>query len=164
MKLNLGCGDKMRKGWLNVDSRPLPANGHQFLRADIRDLRGMIHAGAVEEIVAWDVLEHMPRADAEAVLRNCLELLKPGGTLEVKMPEIGALLRWSEKQQDLKAVSFRWYGQHDVDPAWMYPQNVHQYCWFVNDFIATATRIGYELVQSPEFCEETNAKYLLRKK
>ena len=49
MKLNLGCGDKMRAGYLNIDARPLPANGHQFLCADIRDLRGMNFLALVAE-------------------------------------------------------------------------------------------------------------------
>ena len=158
MRLNLGCGDKMRAGdWLNIDSRALPAKGHQFLRADIRNLKGVVHDGVVDEVLAWDILEHMPRADAECVLDEIARMLRPGGQVEFKMPEIGLLLAWSQGR-DHREVSFRWYGQHDVDPHWMYPQNVHMYVWAKNNFIQVMEKKGFRFIEA-EACEETNMRY-----
>lgn len=135
----------------------------QFLRADLRALGHIVSPGAVDEIRAWDVLEHMMRSDAVDVLKQMYTALEPGGIIEVKMPEIGALLRWSAKQQDMKAVSFRWYGQHATDKAWMYPQNVHMYVWAIADFVDTVCNLGYTVVTT-EFTEETNIRVVLKKR
>ena len=119
---------------------------------------GRLHLGNLAcSLLAWDILEHMPRADAECVLDEIARMLRPGGQVEFKMPEIGLLLAWSQGR-DHREVSFRWYGQHDVDPHWMYPQNVHMYVWAKNNFIQVMEKKGFRFIEA-EACEETNMRY-----
>lgn len=92
-KLNLGCGWDKRDGYLNVDL-------HDFhnpdLVADIRHL-AMLPSGYFDEIVAQDVLEHLSRADAPPALAEWARLLRLGGELVVRVPNLIGLLRLMER-------------------------------------------------------------------
>jgi predicted SAM-dependent methyltransferase len=83
-KLNLGCGWDIRDGYLNVDL-------HDFhkpdLVADVTRL-DMLPSGAYTEIIAQDVLEHLPRQSTVEVLREWSRLLRVGGKLHVRVPSV----------------------------------------------------------------------------
>lgn len=83
-KLNLGCGWDHRDGYLNVDL-------HEFhkpdLRADVTKL-DMLPSGFYCEVVAQDVLEHLPRESTVDVLKEWSRLLKVGGKLHLRVPSV----------------------------------------------------------------------------
>src|SRR5436853_7490297 len=83
-RLNLGCGWDHRAGYVNVDFH---AYHKPDLVADVRKL-GFLPAGHYDEIVAQDVLEHLPRRQTLAVLRHWNRLLRKGGTLELRVPNV----------------------------------------------------------------------------
>ena len=96
-KLNLGCGWDHREGYLNVDI-------HDFhkpdLVADVTNLE-MLPSGAYSEVIAQDVLEHLPRQSTVEVLREWSRLLRPGGTLHLRVPsviDLAELMRRPENQ------------------------------------------------------------------
>lgn len=80
MKLNLGCGSDIRKGYLNVDN----VNG-----PDIDFLMDIekpfpFSDSSIDEIMASHVLEHTHRY--ASIIKECHRVLKPGGKLEVRVP------------------------------------------------------------------------------
>jgi predicted SAM-dependent methyltransferase len=83
-RLNLGCGYDLREGFLNVDI-------HDFhspdLVADVTQLE-MLASGHYEEIVAQDVLEHLPRTSTVEVLREWSRLLTVGGVIHIRVPSV----------------------------------------------------------------------------
>src|SRR6516225_5520478 len=83
-KLNLGCGWDLREGYINVDFQPFH---NPDLVADVRDLSSL-PSGWFEEIVAQDVLEHLPRLDTLRTLAEWNRLLCLGGFLHLRMPNI----------------------------------------------------------------------------
>jgi SAM-dependent methyltransferase len=87
-RLNLGCGWDRRAGYLNVD---FMAFHDPDLVADVR-LLPMLPDGWFEEVVAQDVLEHLPRADALPALQEWARLLQPGGRLVLRVPDLIGLL------------------------------------------------------------------------
>jgi hypothetical protein len=102
-RLNLGCGWDKRPGYLNIDF----GDWHEpDLLADVRDL-SMLPSGHYEEIVAQDVLEHLKRDDAPAALARWASLLKDGGKLILRVPNLIGLawtFTWKqtiENQQEL---------------------------------------------------------------
>ncbi len=84
--LNLGCGYDIRPGYLNVDFQE---RHNPDLMADIR-LLDMLPSGYYEEIVAQDCLEHFPRTDTELALKEWHRLLKMGGILKLRVPDIAS--------------------------------------------------------------------------
>jgi len=83
-RLNLGCGYDLRDGYLNVD---LHAFHEPDVVADVTDLR-ILPDGHYAEIVAQDLLEHLPRTATPFVLGEWNRLLRPGGILTLRLPSV----------------------------------------------------------------------------
>jgi predicted SAM-dependent methyltransferase len=94
-RLNLGCGYDHREGFLNVDL-------HEFhnpdLLADVTKL-DMLPDGIYEEIIAQDVLEHLPRTETVNVLREWSRLLRVGGRLHLRVPSVIDLAELMKKPE-----------------------------------------------------------------
>jgi predicted SAM-dependent methyltransferase len=88
-RLNLGCGFDLRAGYLNVDFQ---ASHKPDLVADVGKLQ-FLPADYYEEIVAQDVLEHLPRTSTRKILVHWNRLLVPGGLLRLRVPNALAILR-----------------------------------------------------------------------
>jgi SAM-dependent methyltransferase len=80
--LNLGCGYDHRHGYLNVDNL---ARHEPDMLADVRDLSAL-PSDWFDEILAHDVLEHLPRADTAPALREWSRVLRKGGTISLRVP------------------------------------------------------------------------------
>ena len=111
LKLNLGCGFDIRSNYLNVDFQEFH---NPDLVADIRKL-DVLPSGVYEEILAQDCLEHFPRCDAEPTLLEWSRLLKCGGILKLRVPNLIGLLElfnWESKQsvEDQKTLVQCLYG------------------------------------------------------
>ena len=87
-RINVGCGFDKRAGYINVD---LHAMHNPDVIADVRDLR-IFATAAYEEVLAQDVLEHLPRADAQPALAEWARILAPGGRLVLRVPNLLGLL------------------------------------------------------------------------
>jgi predicted SAM-dependent methyltransferase len=78
LRLNLGCSDAHRKGWLNVDLCE-PAD----VVADLSELWPWA-TSTVDEIAAWDIFEHLP--SKLRTMNEAHRVLKPGGRLDLRVP------------------------------------------------------------------------------
>lgn len=80
-KLNLGCGEDFREGYVNVDF-------HDHVNVDVQ--HNLNHfpypfaADNFDEVFASHILEHLDRPFD--VMKELHRILKPGGTLIVKVP------------------------------------------------------------------------------
>src|SRR6266508_4546924 len=91
VKLNLGCGADLRKGYLNVDfAAPrsyehFKDNGYdlEFMAYDLETTPWPWVEGEVDEILALNVLEHINRFDA--VWHEIHRILKPGGRIKIEV-------------------------------------------------------------------------------
>jgi predicted SAM-dependent methyltransferase len=83
-RLNFGCGHDKRDGYLNVDSDP--ACKPDVLLVD-NDL-SVLPEAAFEEILALDVLEHIPRTQTLPVLLAWSDLMVDGGHLRVETSSV----------------------------------------------------------------------------
>jgi ubiquinone/menaquinone biosynthesis C-methylase UbiE len=86
MRLNLGAGDDYREGFVNIDMRD---DCGADLVCDARTLP--YPDNSVEEILALDFLEHFSKFQTDALLAEWHRVLRPGGTLSVKMPNLHVL-------------------------------------------------------------------------
>jgi SAM-dependent methyltransferase len=78
MKLNLGCSDRILKGYVNVDLCE-PAD-------EIVDLRmpWPWEDNSVEFIMAYDIIEHLP--DPIHTMNEAWRVLKEGGIMAIEVP------------------------------------------------------------------------------
>ena len=80
MKINLGCGNDIRPGWVNVDCAALP--GVDIVH-DLNVLPLPFEDAVADEIACEDVLEHV---DYVPLLKEMHRVLKPGGTINISVP------------------------------------------------------------------------------
>jgi len=79
-KLNIGCGSRIREGWVNLDSNDQP--GVDVVR-DIQDLPLPFPDNHFDEVLAQDILEHV---EYISVLKDLHRIMAPGGKLHVRVP------------------------------------------------------------------------------
>jgi SAM-dependent methyltransferase len=78
IKLNLGCNDRLLRGYINVDRVP-PAD-------QLVDLSQPWpwSDNAVAEILAQDIIEHLP--DKILTMNEAWRILEPGGVFDIDVP------------------------------------------------------------------------------
>lgn len=86
MKLNLGCGDILWPGFVNIDLR---ADCGADLIADVRHLP--FEDGSVDELQAFDVLEHFSKFETMPLLAEWHRVLRTDGILRLRMPNLHVL-------------------------------------------------------------------------
>lgn len=81
MKLDIGCGNYKKEGYIGVDIIKLP---RVDIVCDIQKGLPMIESNSVEEIYCSHVLEHI--LNLEDVMREFHRVLKPDGKLIIRVP------------------------------------------------------------------------------
>ena len=107
VKLNLGSGFRHQEGFVNIDNR---AEVKPDLVCDV--IEGLPYDdNSVDEVRAFDFLEHIPLGKTVGIIEEIWRVLKPGGIFESFTPDAengqGAF-------QDFSHVSF-W-----VENSWLY--------------------------------------------
>lgn len=117
IRLNLGCGEKIRASYINIDIRDLPGVD---LIADVEDLP--VEDGSVDEILAVDIYEHIPFSRSRQLLSHWWAKLKNGGLLKIQIPSLDRIFSFYQQAatyEDLETVISLLYGAQD------YPENYH---------------------------------------
>lgn len=118
--LNVGCGTRTYKEY---------PKGYKCFNFDIRPLAGVDIVGDVEVtglideqfdyILASDIIEHFPISKTVSVLKEWARLLKHGGIMEIRTPNMQWAMEHYKKTGDTKFVSYHIFGGQD------YPGNFH---------------------------------------
>jgi predicted SAM-dependent methyltransferase len=116
MKLNLGCGEDVREGFINIDLREDKADLWFDVGSPLDDWPASMVRNT-DHILAKDVLEHFPQVRVREVLSTWFDLLKPGGTIEIEVPDI--LFAVEMRHNDDWLIQLLYGGQD-------YPENFHQ--------------------------------------
>ena len=137
MKLHLGCGKRKWPGFVNVD-----LFGDPDVRTDLKSLP--FDDASADEIHAIHVWEHFYIHECEAVMREWMRVLRPGGTMVLEMPcqnNVFNLIRAGEKRPQL----IMW-------PFFSDPQNIrteydlHKWLWSVEDITNFMAQMGFATV------------------
>lgn len=108
--LNVGCGpERVPPGYqdwevVTVDIDPRVGSD---LVADGRDL-AIVGSASFDAVYCSHNLEHYPPEDVQTVLRGFLRVLRPGGAVEVRVPDIGTvrdILAAGAKETDIAYLS-----------------------------------------------------------
>ena len=145
MKLNLGCGDKILPGYVNVDVAPARAGKAPDVICDLHRLAPFEDASA-DEILSVHVVEHFWRWEVVGVLREWLRVLKPGAPMILECPNL--LSACEQFLRDPEAFSgpgpegqrtmWVFYG----DPRWQDPLMVHRWGYTPRSLAAVMQEAG----------------------
>ena len=142
-KLNLGCGDKILPGYINVDINPTPltkVNKPMHVPVDLGncpdvvcELRSLtpFDAESVDEILSIHVVEHFWRWEVVDILKEWVRVLKPGGVMYLECPNL--LSACQSIMEDPDGVSGPGpEGQRSMwvlygDPSWKDPLMNHRW-------------------------------------
>jgi len=101
-KLNLGSGEHNKDGYVNLDHRFEPAGqvkGDAFSLTEFED-------NSVDEIRAYALLEHASQIRTLSILELWYRKLKPGGLLNISVPDLLAVLERCKKYLDAPEWSY----------------------------------------------------------
>lgn len=100
MRIDLGCGSDKREGYVGVDLTNY--EGVDYV-VNLEEEGLPFRDGEVEEIFTSHFLEHLPGNRVPAILKDCYRVLKPGGTMEIVVPDLlkvcEAFLKASEEER-----------------------------------------------------------------
>ena len=88
MKLNLGCGDDIKEGYINVDFRKTSA---VVLECDLSKRPWPFDDESADEILMLDFLEHFGWNHTDDILTEAWRILKPGASLVIQVPDFEQL-------------------------------------------------------------------------
>jgi SAM-dependent methyltransferase len=145
LKLNLGCGDKILPGYVNVDVVEARAGMKPDVICDLHDLAPFEDASA-EEILSVHVVEHFWRWEIRDVLREWVRVLKPGGRMIVECPNIlsaaqGLMqdpVQGAREDQAGQRTMWVFYG----DPKWKDPLMIHRWGYTPESLRELLTDVG----------------------
>ena len=90
MRLNVGCGDDVRDGYVNVDFRKTRGS---VLAVDLSIFPWPFDDESAEQILMLDFLEHFPYSMTGLILGECYRVLHPDGEVVIQVPDGGLLSR-----------------------------------------------------------------------
>jgi predicted SAM-dependent methyltransferase len=90
-KLQLGTGRNLRDGWLNTDIHDFRRTG-EVIYMDAREPFPLPDV-SFDLVYSEHMLEHLPYADGQRCLRECVRVLRPGGRIRVATPSLERLIR-----------------------------------------------------------------------
>lgn len=102
-RINIGCGYDKRPGYLNLDVDRACSPDVLIVNNDLSDLP----QGHFEEVLAHDVLEHIPRAHTMSALLDWASLLKIDGVLTFQTSSIIGIIE-QMKKNDTFEFQYNW--------------------------------------------------------
>lgn len=129
IRLNLGCGDKLLSGYINIDIAP----SRKGIKPDkIMDLKHLDYCdNSIDEILSIHVIEHFYYWEAENLVKEWQRVLKNNGRIIIECPNIlfaAKMLSKNPKQININKKTDQmtlWplYG----DPSWQDPLMCHKW-------------------------------------
>ena len=153
LRLNLGCGDKILPGYVNVDVVEARAGMRPDVICDLHDL-APFDADSADEILSVHVVEHFWRWEVRDIVREWVRVLKPGGRMIVECPNIVSACRtflenpeqFSREDQAGQRTMWVFYG----DPKWKDPLMIHRWGYTPESLKSLLAEVGLaEVRQEP---------------
>jgi autotransporter strand-loop-strand O-heptosyltransferase len=115
IKINLGCGADIKKGYINVDT----FNNFEGLDVDANILELPFKNDSVDEIFISHTMEHLGIYNVPQALNEFNRVLKPGGELVIITPDLESCIEQWQKFDDegrIDRLEYIFGGQsHDGD-------------------------------------------------
>lgn len=145
LRLNLGCGDKILPGYVNVDVAETRAGKRPDILCDLHAL-APFESNSVDEILSVHVVEHFWRWEIVGVLKEWVRVLKAGGLMVLECPNLKSACETFLANPDLQAGPGQ-EGQRSMwvfygDPSWRDPLMVHRWGYTPRSLAAVMAEAG----------------------
>jgi SAM-dependent methyltransferase len=153
IRLNLGCGDKILPGYINVDVVESRAGKKPDVICDLHHL-SEFPSDFADEILAVHVIEHFWQWEVIDILKEWARVLKPGGKMILECPNLISAAEEFLKNPDIAALGGQ-QGQRSMwvfygDPGWRDPLMIHRWGYTPRSLAAIMNEAGLtELKQEP---------------
>ena len=130
IRLNLGCGDKILDGYVNVDVVESRAGKRPDVICDLHELSAF-ESNYADEILAVHVVEHFWQWEVVDILKEWTRVLKPGGKMILECPNLISAAEEFLKNPEEAALGGA-AGQRSMwvfygDPGWRDPLMIHRW-------------------------------------
>ncbi len=144
--LNVGCGSKYHKDWVNVD---MVSYSKDVIKTNL--LKGIPFPDNHFDIVYHSqILEHFPKEKAPDFIAECYRVLKPGGIIRVVVPDLENIVDEYKK-----------YLKENLENP--YEVSIANYDWILLEMYDQTVR-NYSGGQMAEFLKQpnlVNEKYII---
>lgn len=150
-KINLGCGLDYKQDWVNVDAdKSLKADMHFDLRKKFP-----LEDSSFNYVLAQDVIEHFSKEDGKSFLDECWRILKPGGKIETRIPNIFQIFRQFKKDPEVLIKFIHGDTSQDSDLG------AHKYAYTTETLGKTLSLAGFRVEKISK--ETTNIVCIAKK-
>ena len=144
-KLNLGCGDKILPGYINVDVAGSRQGRKPDVLCDLRKLKPFAD-NEVDEILSVHVVEHFWRWEIVDVVKEWVRVLKPGGLMVIECPNLLTACQEIMQNPDI-AIGPGKEGRRSMwvlygDPGWKDPLMMHRWAYTPNSLMQLMREAG----------------------
>jgi predicted SAM-dependent methyltransferase len=138
VRLHLGCGDKILRGYRNIDSFGNPDEYGDITKLQYRN---------IEEILAVHVFEHFFPWKVAEILKGWRECLKDGGKLILEMPDLKKILKHFQAEEiSLTLTMFALYGGEKSERL----EDLHKWAWTYETIKPVLEEAGFkDVVEKP---------------
>jgi len=151
--LNIGCGQKVWNGFVNIDFPDNYSGRRPDIECDIRNIP--LPDNHADSAYAIHVLEHFYRYETEEVLKEWVRILKPGGKLIIEVPCLDKIIKLfsfyilNNKPINGQLTMWALYG----DPKYKEPNMVHKWCFSTSELMEIMRSVGLKEIEysTPEF-------------
>ncbi len=106
IKLNLGCGNDYKEGWINIDNNYYGTDYKLDFNWDLSKLL-LFPDESVDYIFSEHFFEHLTYQQALLLMKDCYRCLKDGGIIRTAMPDLKASVEayinadWKKKSKEI---------------------------------------------------------------
>ena len=117
IKIDIGSGHIRTPGFVRVDIDP---DAEPDVLCDLMDVADHFEEKSADEVRAYHVLEHVPPGETFRAIRTWRYLLRPGGTLDIVVPDIDwAMCGYADGSLPMTVVLKTLYGADPTATQWM---------------------------------------------
>ena len=144
--LNIGCGDRTYDFYPTNEYKCVNFDGRDSLKKvdEVGDVKDLSRFGneTFDFILASDIIEHFPVSDTDIILQEWKRVLKIGGTIEFRLPDLRAICNaYINGINDARLTSWLIMGGQD------YPGNFHYVIFDRNWLSSVLTNLGFMVTE-----------------
>lgn len=96
-KLNIGCGNDYKEGWINLDRGQCRSD----VKHDLHDVPLPFESNYFDHVLMQHILEHVRKSDFVDIVRDIYRICKPGATIDIRSPYAGSDNFWTDPTHEM---------------------------------------------------------------